>query len=54
MDRHNMKNVQLHYIQLTTILNNETVLIRKKGNNFSVKIQIYRGYKEEGRQIYTT
>lgn len=38
MDRPNMKNVQLHYIQLTTILNNEVAfLIRKKGNNFFSK-----------------
>lgn len=39
MDKYNMKNIQLHYIQLTTILSNETAfLLWNKAKFFPIKI----------------
>lgn len=56
MDRHNMKNIQLHYIQLTIILNKKIAFLFKKRQNifFNKNIHNCRGGKEEGSWIYTT
>lgn len=41
-----MKNIQLHYIQLPTILNKDTAFVLGKRHFFSIKV--FRGYKKEG------
>lgn len=41
MDRHNMKNIQLHYIQLTIIFKQKIAfLFKKRQNIFSIKLFI--------------